>query len=154
METFFLIALLLVTALCVFLYLRRMSDPLREIPGPPGWPVWGNALQYSTGKRRYVLLDWSKRFGSVYKINLLGSEVVILSGIEALTQALVTQGTKSAGKPPKFRLQYLFQGLGFMRPAPDRDFKIIRKVAHTHMKQFGAGLQHIEDVVCEISEDM
>ncbi len=154
METFLLVAVLLVTMLCVYLYRRRMSDPLREIPGPSGWPVLGNALQYSAGKRRYVLQDWSKRYGSVYKINLLGSKVVILSGIEAITQALVTQGAKSAGKPQYFRFQYLFQGLGYMRNEPDTDWKIIRKVGHTHMKQFGEGLQHIEDVVCEISEDM
>ena len=155
METFLLIpVLLLMTALCVYLYRRRMSDPLREIPGPRGWPILGNALEFSTPKRRYVLRDWSKQHGSVYKINLFGSDVVILSGIEAITQAMVTQGSKSAGRPRNFRLQYLFQGLGFGRSEPDRYFKIIRKVAHTHMKQFGEGLQHIEDIVCDISEEM
>ncbi len=154
METFFLVAILLVTVLCVFLVRHRMSDPLREIPGPRGWPVLGNALEFSSPKRRYVLRDWSKQYGSVYKINLLGSEVVILSGVEAITQALVTQGVKSAGKPASFRLDYLFQGLGYSRHAPDTDWKIIRKVGHSHMKQFGEGLQHIEDVVCEISEEM
>ncbi len=154
METFFLVAVLLVPALCVYLFWRRMSDPLREIPGPRGWPILGNALEYSTPKRRYILRDWAKRYGSVYKINLFGSKVVILSGIDALQQALVKHGGKSAGKPSNFRIQYLFQGLGYMRNDPDRDFKTIRKVGHAHMKQFGEGLQHIEDIVCEISEDM
>ncbi len=154
METVFLVAVLLATAFCVYMFWRRMSDPLKEIPGPPGWPILGNALEFSTPKRRYVLRDWAKRYGAVYRINLLGSEVVILSGIEAITQAMVTQGAKSAGKPPNFRVQYMFQGLGYMRNEPDTDWKIIRKVGHTHMKQFGEGLQHIEDVVCEISEDM
>ncbi len=150
----FLAAVLLVTALCVYIFWRKMSDPLREIPGPRGWPILGNALDFATGKGRYVLRDWSKRCGSVYKVNLLGSEVVILSGIEAITQALVTHGAKCAGKPQNFRLQYIFQGLGYMRKEPDAYWKIIRKVGHTHMKQFGEGLQHIEDVVCEISDGM
>ena len=150
----FVAAVLLVTMPCVYMVWRRMSDPLREIPGPRGWPILGNALDLSSGKRRYVLQDWGKQYGSVYKINLLGSEVVILSGIEAITQAMVTCGAKCAGKPQNFRLQYLFQDLGYMRNEPDAYWKIIRKVGHAHMKQFGEGLQDIEDVVCEISEDM
>ena len=58
--------------ICVIFVVSRivkwLKDPLRKIPGPRGFPVIGNTLDYSLSKDLLqVLLERSKKYGKVYK---------------------------------------------------------------------------------------
>ena len=58
--------------ICVIFVVSRivkwLKDPLRKIPGPRGFPVIGNTLDYSLSKDLHqVFLERSKKYGKIYK---------------------------------------------------------------------------------------
>jgi len=40
----------------------------KDLPGPTGLPLLGNALQFKAGKEHQVLEAWASRYGSVFKL--------------------------------------------------------------------------------------
>ena len=57
--------------LVIFIILKLMiwlTDPLRNIPGPRGYPIIGNTLDYSFGKDlKNIYLERERKYGKVYK---------------------------------------------------------------------------------------
>ena len=53
----------------LFVYvLRSWTNPFREIPGPPGWPILGNTLEFTASTDQHsLLLKWAKQYGRVFK---------------------------------------------------------------------------------------
>ena len=47
---------------------KWLKDPLRKIPGPQGYPIIGNTLDYSLSNDLHqVLLERAKKYGQIYK---------------------------------------------------------------------------------------
>ncbi|ELU07686.1 hypothetical protein CAPTEDRAFT_96211, partial [Capitella teleta] len=89
------ILLSLFVAFLVFMFQRKRSA-LPHIPGPPTIPLLGNVLQL--GPRMEIELGkLSKKYGPVFKINLLNKTVVILSSYEAIYEAFVKRSFDFAG---------------------------------------------------------
>lgn len=142
------------TCLYTFWKKRKASQRFSDIPGPKGIPVLGNALDMGAGKARYVFKKWGKLHGPVFKVNLFGSYIVVVTGRQGLSEASVTRAARASGRPTSFRMTYVFTDRGFHRTDPHPQWKLVRKIGHGHMKQFGEGLDHIEKVACDISGDM
>ena len=56
-------------------------------PGPKGWPIIGNVLQLNFHDPRQLLdtlADWGEKFGGVYTINLLGTNIVVVSSVSGM----------------------------------------------------------------------
>ena len=69
-----MILYIIVACFSFYLFYRTFltPDPLPTVPGPKGIPMFGNALQIS-GKKPYLLMaDWAKKYGGVYKLNIMG----------------------------------------------------------------------------------
>ena len=61
------IALILVRIL-----VRWWRNPLRKIPGPPGWPIIGNTLDFSVNSDVHAMLvKRAKLYGPIYKDSTL-----------------------------------------------------------------------------------
>ena len=59
-------------ALCVIFAVSKviiwLTDPLRNIPGPAGYPIIGNTFSYSNdGDRHRILLDMGRKYGKICK---------------------------------------------------------------------------------------
>lgn len=49
-----------------------LNDPLRVIPGPPGWPILGNTLEFGVSVDQHsLLLKWAKQYGGIFKYYLV-----------------------------------------------------------------------------------
>jgi cytochrome P450/nitrite reductase/ring-hydroxylating ferredoxin subunit len=64
--------------------LRKLAD----LPGPRGWPIFGNAFQIDVPRIHQILEDWSKKYGPIYKVSLKGQAAVVVSDVEIIESVL------------------------------------------------------------------
>ncbi len=130
------ILIALVFAILGFLLHRRRQceQQFAHIPGPKGWPLLQNALQLDWPRLPWILTEWGKVHGPVYKIGLMGRYAVVINGYDAIHECLAKGGKVTAGRPDTFRVTYLSKNTGFMQSVPDEAWKLTRKIFHQYTK--------------------
>ncbi|XP_069313192.1 cytochrome P450 2F1 isoform X3 [Eulemur rufifrons] len=91
------ILLMLLALVCLFLTLSSRGKG-RLPPGPRPLPLLGNLLQLHSQDMLTSLTKLSKEYGPVYTVHLGPRRVVVLSGYQAVKEALVDQGEEFSGR--------------------------------------------------------
>uniref|UniRef100_A0A2K6C3F8 Cytochrome P450 family 2 subfamily F member 1 n=1 Tax=Macaca nemestrina TaxID=9545 RepID=A0A2K6C3F8_MACNE len=91
------ILLLLLALVCLLLTLSS-RDKRKLPPGPRPLPLLGNLLLLRSQNMLTSLTQLSKEYGSVYTVHLGPRRVVVLSGYQAVKEALVDQGEEFSGR--------------------------------------------------------
>ena len=140
----------------ICLWTRRLiySRCFQHIPGPKETWLLGNALQINPAKFHWQLNDWSKQYGPIFKVRLPDTYMIVLSGYEEIWEALNNTGSDLAGRYSNFRYTRHFKNTALANRYPDEKWKLMRKVAQKHLKQYGEGLRRMENIVAEVSKDM
>ena len=60
------------------------------VPGPKGLPIIGCYFQFDKNKSQHMLTEWSKKYGPVYKFQLLGKNIVVLNKAKLVRRAFDT----------------------------------------------------------------
>ena len=58
-----------------------------DLPGPRAWPVVGHLLQFDEPRMHLQLEDWSRKYGPLYRLRFLRTDVVVVSDPELVLQA-------------------------------------------------------------------
>ncbi|KAH3773959.1 cytochrome P450 2U1-like [Dreissena polymorpha] len=115
-----------------------------DIPAVDGrLPIVGNIFDLS--KTHIVLTDWYRKYGSVFRFNLFGEEVVVLSSYESVFEALVTRGSDFAGRPHMSRTDYEGRNrnsIVWQSYTPKLQF--LRKQIHSSLRMYGSGLGRLQ----------
>ncbi len=137
-------------------WIRSRQNPLRLIPGPGQVPLVGNLLQVKeVASLHQTLSRWHREFGPIFKIRLLNTSTVVVSGYSALHEALVVKGTETGGRSHFFRSDYVGMRTGILTSTEtDATWRALRKVGQRHLKQFGDGLSRLEGIIGEVADDM
>jgi cytochrome P450/nitrite reductase/ring-hydroxylating ferredoxin subunit len=61
---------------------RRAKRTLADLPGPRGWPLFGNALQIDVQRVHRMLEDWARVYGRIYKLSVMGKPAIVISDAE------------------------------------------------------------------------
>uniref|UniRef100_A0A3P8S4V4 Cytochrome P450 1A n=1 Tax=Amphiprion percula TaxID=161767 RepID=A0A3P8S4V4_AMPPE len=137
--------------LCRWLRQRSVLCP----PGPPAWPVVGNAPQLGSAPHLYFA-RMAKKYGNVFQIKLGSRAVVVLNG-DSIKQALVKQAADFAGRPDFTSFQYISNGDSLAFGTNTEWWKVHRRVAHSTVRMFSTGnpdtkrtFEH--HVLCEVRE--
>ncbi|XP_061102917.1 cytochrome P450 2F2-like [Conger conger] len=143
--------ILLWTSFCILFVLFRIQRPKNFPPGPQPIPIFGNLLQLNLGKLVRDLKKLSERYGKVYSIYLGRKPAVVLNGLQAMKEALVTQSVEFAGRPKGLMINHLLQNKGVaLTDGPM--WKAHRRFALTTLRNFGMGKQSMEErILGEIS---
>jgi cytochrome P450 len=72
------------TATAIPAKLRRFED----LPGPPGIPWFGNALQIDTTRLHLQLEQWCREYGPFFKLQLVKRKVIVVGDHEAVAAML------------------------------------------------------------------
>ena len=80
--------LVVLVALCAVLYgvfARRKKGALPLPPGPPRDPILGHLRIMPAKNPQETFYEWSKQYGDVMYLEVLGKPIVVLSSEEAAT---------------------------------------------------------------------
>lgn len=69
---------------------RRQQSPRRfsELPGPPPWPVVGNALQVTLHRMHQNMEEWVRTYGPLMQVRLAGFHLMVVADTELIGQLL------------------------------------------------------------------
>uniref|UniRef100_A0A2I3T1D4 Cytochrome P450 n=1 Tax=Pan troglodytes TaxID=9598 RepID=A0A2I3T1D4_PANTR len=98
---------------------RRQRWAARYPPGPLPLPGLGNLLHVDFQNTPYCFDQLRRRFGDVFSLQLAWTPVVVLNGLAAVREALVTHGEDTADRPPV----PITQILGFGPRSQGRPFR-------------------------------
>ena len=147
------IQLVLIT-LGVYVLLKK-RNPLDQIPGPKPYPLIGNVHQLDMDKVFINMAEFAKQYGGIFKIHIFNKPVVIVNDQHFIHDVLVKQSVEFAGRPHSYRLK-LISGynseIAFTDFGPARNGR--RKVLSTYIKQFGSGIEKLEEVTQTATDDL
>ncbi|KAF9465135.1 cytochrome P450 [Collybia nuda] len=126
-----LVALLL--AFCVAIYLKKRKQlGLPLPPGPSGLPFLGSVLKWPKGHAWVEFNEWTKEFGDVVHISMMGNHVVILG---KYSSAKLFLDKSTVASRPQFPMAGDLMGLAAtMVLAPhDPHWKKMRRLTHIFM---------------------
>ncbi|EHH20288.1 hypothetical protein EGK_03109 [Macaca mulatta] len=138
--------------LLVDLMHRRQRWAARYPPGPLPLPGLGNLLHVDFKNTPYCFDQLRRRFGDVFSLQLAWTPVVVLNGLAAVREALVTCGEDTADRPPVPIYQVLgigprSQGVFLARYGPA--WREQRRFSVSTLRNLGLGKKSLEQWVTE-----
>ncbi|XP_035272682.1 cytochrome P450 2F5-like isoform X2 [Anguilla anguilla] len=131
--------------------LFRTRRPKNFPPGPRPVPIFGNLLQLNLVNPLDDLRKLSERYGKVYSIYIGSKPAVVLNGLQAMKEALVTQSVEFAGRPQDLMVNHLTEDKGVVLTNGPM-WKEHRRFTLTTLRNFGLGKRSMEErILGEIS---
>ncbi|XP_071094304.1 steroid 17-alpha-hydroxylase/17,20 lyase-like [Haliotis cracherodii] len=109
-------------------------------PGPRGWPLLGNLLEFRNATIYEKMTEWTVQYGPVVKFNMGPMTMVALNNIDVVLEAMVKRQADFAGRPKSYTSDLFNDGgkniaLGDYSPT----WKLHRKLATKALKHYMTG---------------
>lgn len=79
--------------------LLMQRPTLPPLPSPPSVPLLGHVFSISPSAPWKTFAQWSKQYGPVTLVRLLGSPLVVINTVEAAHELLDKKGANFSGRP-------------------------------------------------------
>ncbi|XP_038076267.1 cytochrome P450 2D6-like [Patiria miniata] len=143
---------LVVFALCT-LFVRRVASGQWTgrargslPPGPVGWPLVGYA-PYLGKYPHKVMANLSQTYGDVFSLAIGPRTVIVVNGVSAVKEALVTHGQDTSGRTPPARAVTVNTSLGYFWSSGDL-WRAQRKFGQGVLRHLGGpGRQGLQGVI-------
>ncbi|XP_028665549.2 cytochrome P450 2D3 [Erpetoichthys calabaricus] len=113
-------------------------------PGPLPVPFVGNILQLNLRNPLKDMKKLSETYGNVYSVFIGSTPVVILHGLQAVKEALVTQAVEFAGRPQGLLVNDVTEYKGVIIVNYGTHWKEQRRFALSTLRNFGLGKKSME----------
>ncbi|XP_066569724.1 cytochrome P450 2D3 isoform X2 [Amia ocellicauda] len=140
---------LLWAGLLLLYFLWKTGRPKNFPPGPQLFPICGNLLQLNLKNPMKDFEKLSKRYGKVYSVYFGGRPVVLLHGLQAVKEALMTRGVEFAARPQGLLINHFFEDKGVIINTYGPSWKEQRRFALTTLRNFGLGKLSMEERILE-----
>ena len=149
--TALIICVILFMALTWYKQTRKLS--LRLPPGPWPLPFVGNILAINTRKIHLTFYDLSLKYGSLFRVSLLGEEIYVINDINMARKAFLGEEYADifADKQNTFFCKYLLFGVDVALGGANKVTYALRKMLHKGLKVFGDGVARFE---LQMSEEL
>lgn len=150
--TLYVLLLLLVVYILKSLGLLASDSPIGNFPpGPRPFPVIGNLHMINLKRPSESLIKLSKKYGSVYSIQMGSQKMVVLSGYETVKSALVDYADEFSERPHIQIFEDINEGFGIPF-SHGENWKEMRRFTLSTLRDFGMGKRTIEDRIIEECE--
>ncbi|XP_069831999.1 cytochrome P450 2C5-like isoform X2 [Dendropsophus ebraccatus] len=122
-------------------------------PGPKPLPIIGTINLFNTSKPHKSLVQLSKKFGTVFSVQVGQEKMVILCGYETVKDALVNYGEEFSGRPDQPITKIMSANNGVLFSYGD-NWKVMRKFTLSTLRDFGMGKKTIENKIAEECENL
>ncbi|XP_045898628.1 cytochrome P450 2F2-like isoform X2 [Micropterus dolomieu] len=138
-----------VTLLClcvVFIILQLKSRrPKNFPPGPTALPILGNILHLNLENPLKDFERLRKSYGDVYSLFIGSKPAVIINGVKAMKEALVTKATDFAGRPKDLFINDVIDRKGVILADYGSFWRDHRRFALMTLRNFGLGKDSMEE---------
>ncbi|XP_045202100.2 cytochrome P450 1A1-like [Mercenaria mercenaria] len=131
----------------------------KVIKGPKGLPFLGNILEINERNMLYKFMDYALQFGSIFRVNMLIHDVVVLNNEELIRKAFGGEKHKTSFNDrmemfyaQKFRNPDM--SVPFVRNGASRHYKVTRKMFTQTLHAYGSGLKELEKNVMKEIESL
>jgi hypothetical protein len=114
-------------------------------PGPAGYPIIGNLLQLDKKRPHEQFTAWSKLYGDMFTLNVLGKKLVVLNSTEVIREAFASEPYSAvfSGRPPTFVGKYVMHNYDDMAMASYgehwvRRRRLVQRVVNSSVDGIGA----------------
>nr|GMC53506.1 cytochrome P450 83B1-like [Ipomoea batatas] len=130
-----LLFLLPITLVLIYYYILPSSKHSHTSPpGPPGLPILGNLLQFSSAVPHTFLWQLSHKYGPLMGIKLGSREAVVISSAKMAMEALKTHDSAFSSRPSFIGQQRLsYNGLDIAFSPYNEYWREIRKISVLHL---------------------
>ncbi|XP_062375522.1 cytochrome P450 2F2-like [Sardina pilchardus] len=127
--------------------LLKIQRPNKFPPGPRALPLLGNLLDFNLVNPLNDLQRLSDQYGKVFSVYIGSRPAVILNGVEAIKEALVTRGVDFGGRPQDLMVNDVLKDKGLILLDYGHIWKEHRRFALMTLRNFGMGKQSMEDKI-------
>ncbi|XP_022609773.1 cytochrome P450 2F2-like isoform X3 [Seriola dumerili] len=131
--------------ICVvfFILCLKCRRPKNFPPGPPPLPVLGNLLNLSLDNPMRDFEKLRRCYGNVYSLFIGPKPAVVINGVQAMKEAMMTKAVDFAGRPQDIFVSDLTQN-GMVLADYGPSWKEHRRFALMTLRNFGLGKQSME----------
>ncbi|KAM9316383.1 uncharacterized protein PAF06_007394 [Gastrophryne carolinensis] len=124
------------------------KNPPNFPPGPTPLPFIGNMHILNLKKPYETLHELSKKYGTVYTIQIGEEKMVVLCGYEMVKDALIDHAEEFSGRAAVPLFEAMTEGYGVIFGHGD-SWKAMRRFALSALRDFGMGKKIIEEKIQE-----
>lgn len=122
---------------------------LADLPGPRGWPIFGNAFQIDVPRIHQILEDWAKEYGPVYKVSLMSQPVVVVADMDIIENVLRSR-PKAFRRTGSVELVFAEMGTAGVFSAEGSAWRAQRRLAmqalsNRHLRSFFPTLRRVAE---------
>ncbi|XP_051016037.1 cytochrome P450 2D26 [Acomys russatus] len=131
---------------------RRKFWTARYPPGPVPLPGLGNLLQVDYENMPYSFYKLRQRYGDVFSLQMAWKPVIVINGLKAVRELLVTCGDDTADRPemPIYNhLGYGHKSKGVILAPYGPEWREQRRFSVSTLRDFGLGRKSLEQWVTE-----
>ncbi|XP_077147730.1 cytochrome P450 2C23-like [Ranitomeya variabilis] len=144
----------IVFLILVIVFNNKKNEKYRNFPpGPTPLPIIGNMHMVNSTKPHKSFLEISKKYGTVFSLQLGQEKLVILTGYETVKDALMNYGEEFSGRPVSPIVSVTSNGYGVLF-SHGENWKMMRKFTLSTLRDFGMGKRSIENKIMEECENL
>ncbi len=129
--------------------LTRAKRTMADLPGPRGWPIFGNALQIDVPRVHRMLEDWARQYGKLYRVSVMSRSAIVISDAE-LTESLLRARPKLLRRTGAIELVFAEMGTAGVFSAEGDAWRAQRRLAmqalsNRHLRTFFPTLRRVAE---------
>ncbi|XP_075057396.1 cytochrome P450 2K1-like [Mixophyes fleayi] len=130
---------------------RKQDNDKNFPPGPTPLPIIGNMNIIDVAKPHNTFIELSKKYGSVFSVQLGLEKMVILCGYDTVKDALINYAEEFSERANSPMFEKTSRGHGVIF-AHGENWKVMRRFALSTLRDYGMGKKSIENKITEECE--